>query len=160
MGSGRHHARSVVKTGEGPVPDRRGSESREQRHGHFLSRFKHIFVPAHRCRFFSFFFPEIMLYSARPVSHEGRFAVVTNVEAGCGGRVAVAAWLNPRRRTMAMRTVKSRGPDTPMLVSRLRRRSRAARATVAKKPGAPGRSRSSRQNHRAGNAGWSRLNLW
>jgi hypothetical protein len=35
-----------------------------------------------------------MIYSARPVSHEGRFAVVTNVEAGCGGRVAVAAWIS------------------------------------------------------------------
>ncbi|WP_315782689.1 hypothetical protein [Bradyrhizobium sp. SZCCHNPS1003] len=32
--------------------------------------------------------------------------------------------------------------------------------TVAKKPGAPGRTRSSRSNHRAGNAGMSRLNLW
>ena len=66
----------------------------------------------------------------------------------------------PCRRTMSMRTVKSRGPDTPTLVSRLRRRSRVAQATVAKKPGAPGRTRSSRSNHRAGNAGMSRLNLW
>jgi hypothetical protein len=32
--------------------------------------------------------------------------------------------------------------------------------TVAKKPGAPGRTRSSRSNYRAGNAGMSRLNLW
>ncbi|MGC2774055.1 MAG: hypothetical protein WA418_00300 [Bradyrhizobium sp.] len=64
-----------------------------------------------------------------------------------------------RRRTAAMRTVKSRGPDTPMLVSRVMRDKRIAR-TVAKKPGAPGSARSSRQNHRAGNAGMPRLNLW
>src|SRR3954449_8674620 len=35
---------------------------------------------------------------------------------GCGGRVDVAAGLS-RRRTTLMRTVKSRGPDTPTLVS-------------------------------------------
>jgi hypothetical protein len=38
--------------------------------------------------------------------------------------------------------------------------SRVAQVTVAKKPGAPGRTRSSRSNHCAGNAGMSRLNLW
>src|SRR5438067_8333898 len=37
---------------------------------------------------------------------------------------------------------------------------RITRATVAKKPGAPGRTRSSRSIHRAGNAGTPRLNLW
>src|SRR5438270_12983006 len=37
---------------------------------------------------------------------------------------------------------------------------RITRGTVAKKPGAPGRTRSSRSNYRAGNAGMSRLNLW
>ena len=42
----------------------------------------------------------------------------------------------------------------------LRRRSRVAQVTVAKKPGAPGRTRSSRSNHCAGNAGCFRLNLW
>jgi hypothetical protein len=55
-------------------------------------------------------------HSVRIVGHKGRFAIVTNVEAGCGGRVDVAAWLS-RRRTASMRTVKSRGPDTPTLVS-------------------------------------------
>jgi hypothetical protein len=34
-----------------------------------------------------------MIFSRHPVSQEGRFAVVTDVEAGCGGRVGVAAWL-------------------------------------------------------------------
>ena len=36
---------------------------------------------------------------AVPSRSEGRFAVVTDVEAGCGGRVDVAAWVYPRRRT-------------------------------------------------------------
>ena len=54
----------------------------------------------------------------------------------------------PRRRTALMRTVKSRGPDTPTLVSALMRKHHAH--TVAKKPGAPGRTRSSRSNHPRG----------
>src|SRR4051795_12207588 len=44
-------------------------------------------------KYFSFVLSENMVQSRRPVSHEGRFAVVTDVEAGCGGRVDVAAWL-------------------------------------------------------------------
>ncbi|MGJ5152042.1 hypothetical protein [Bradyrhizobium sp. SZCCHNS3052] len=47
-------------------------------------------------KYSSFFFPEIMIVCRRPVSHEGRFAVVTNVEAGCGGRVGAAAWVSTR----------------------------------------------------------------
>jgi hypothetical protein len=54
----------------------------------------------------------------------------------------------PRRRTALMRTVKSRGPDTPTLVSALMRKHHAH--TVARKPGAPGRTRSSRSNHPRG----------
>ena len=42
------------------------------------------------------FFQNMMFYSRRPVSFEGRFAVVTDVEAGCGGRVDVAAWVDSR----------------------------------------------------------------
>jgi hypothetical protein len=42
---------------------------------------------------------------------EGRFAVVTNVEAGCGGRFGDA------RRAAFWRTEKSCGPDAPMLAS-------------------------------------------
>jgi hypothetical protein len=57
-----------------------------------------------------------------------------------------------------MRTVKLRGPDIPTLISALMRKHHAH--TVAKKPGAPGRTQSSRENRRAGNAGTSRLNLW
>jgi hypothetical protein len=66
---------------------------------------------------FSFVLSEFMFSSRRPVSHEGRFAVVTDVEAGCGGRVDVAAWLVHADEQQSMRTVKSRGPDTPTLVS-------------------------------------------
>jgi hypothetical protein len=42
--------------------------------------------------FSSFFFSEIVYTRRRPASHEGRFAIVTNV--GCGMRWArrVAAW--------------------------------------------------------------------
>jgi len=69
-------------------------------------------------KYSSFFLSEIMIDCRRPVSHEGRFAIVTDVEAGCGGRVDVAAWLIPRRRTTLMRTVKSRGPGIPMLMPR------------------------------------------
>ncbi len=36
----------------------------------------------------------------------------------------------------------------------------AAWVTVTNKPGAPGRTRSSRENHRAGRAGSFRLDLW
>jgi hypothetical protein len=57
------------------------------------------------------------------------------------------------------RTVKSYGPDTPTLVSRLRRRSRVAQTMVAKKPGAPGRVRSSRKTIARGMPD-DRLNLW
>jgi hypothetical protein len=46
-----------------------------------------------------------------PVPHRGALANVTNVGAGCGGRGCVA------RRATLTRTAKSRGPDTPTLVS-------------------------------------------
>jgi hypothetical protein len=48
-----------------------------------------------------------------------------------------------------MRTVKSRGPGIPTLMPCARRVS-ALSHTVAKKPGAPGRTRSSRSNHPRG----------
>jgi hypothetical protein len=46
-------------------------------------------------------------FGVRPVPQEGTSAVVTNVGAGCGGRVGVA------RRAALMRTAKSCGPDAP-----------------------------------------------
>jgi hypothetical protein len=111
---------------------------------HFASRPKRINRSSPAAKNISLsFFPKSVSVVAVPSRSEGRFAIVTNVEAGCGGRVDVAAWLS-RRRTASMRTVKSRGPDTPTLVSSSRRRLGVAQVTVAKKPGAPGRTRSSR----------------
>jgi hypothetical protein len=74
-----------------------------------------------------------VLYSHRPVPLEGRFAIVTSA-----GRDAVDAD-GALRRGRLRRTEKACGPDTPTLVSSLRE---VAQATVAKKPGAPGRARS------------------
>ena len=62
----------------------------------------------------------------------GALRNVTKRGAGCGGR----GWRCGRRRLM--RTEKSCGPDTPTLVSSLRK---GAQATVTKKPGTPGRAR-------------------
>jgi hypothetical protein len=72
-------------------------------------------------------------------------------------RCCSVAW--PRGRTTLMRTVKSRGPDIPTLVSRSKGWT-SPETDGGQKAGAPGRTRSSRSNHRAGNAGMSRLNLW
>jgi hypothetical protein len=55
--------------------------------------------------------------------------------------------------------VKSCGPDTPTLVSTLRRRLRVAQGMVAKKPGAPGRTRISVKTAAQGMPD-DRLNLW
>ena len=57
-----------------------------------------------------------------------------------------------------MADVKSRGPGAPTLALSLR--VMIPKATVANKPGTPRRARYKRENHRAGNAGMSRLNLW
>jgi hypothetical protein len=119
------------------------AENRLSQKTHFGSRFKRITPSSSPARNISLSFYQNLCFSAsRPVSHEGRFAVVTDVEAGCGGRIAVAAWLIPTPTNSTMRTVKSRGPDTPTLVSALMRKHHAL--MVAKKPGAPGRTRSSR----------------
>src|ERR1700722_12782446 len=71
-----------------------------------------------------------------PVSFdEGRFAIVTNVE--CGMR-----WTWTARKTNALvaRTVKSCGPDAPMLALTRDNASHCA-GMVARKPGSPRRSR-------------------
>jgi hypothetical protein len=52
--------------------------------------------------------------------------------------------MSERTKTLR-RTVKSCGPGIPTLMPSLRWRSRVAQVTVAKKPGAPGRSRISRK---------------
>jgi len=69
--------------------------------------------------------------------------IVTKRGAGCDGREWCA------RRSVSLRTAKSCGPDLPTLGSSLR----SLQATVAKKPGTPGRTRISRKTTRAGNAG-------
>src|ERR1700742_4949323 len=55
--------------------------------------------------------PNHRLNLRHPVPREGTLAIVTNVGAGCGGRVRVAG------RATLMRTVKSCGPDAPTLAS-------------------------------------------
>src|SRR5277367_307242 len=71
--------------------------------------------------------------SGRPVPPRGAYArSPRTLGAGCDGRVGVA------RRAIPMRTAKSCGPDTPTLVSSLRV---IPQATVAIKPGTPGRAR-------------------
>jgi len=59
----------------------------------------------------------------------------------------------------SLRTAKSCGPDTPMLVSCAMRAS-VLLHMVANKPGAPGRPRISRSNRCAGKAGRVRPDLW
>src|SRR5665213_1598381 len=80
----------------------------------------------------------------RPASQKGRFAIVTDARRDAvdvGGASDEGAFL---------RTAKSCGPDTPTLVSSSRQ---GARATVAKKPGAPRRARSSRSTIARGMSG-------
>src|SRR6185312_5927986 len=88
-------------------------------------------------KIFLFHFSEIhdCLPPSRPDERDVR--VVTNV-----GRVAMDA-LRPRDERLVMRTAKSRGPGAPTLASSLADDDREA--TVAKKPGTPGRSRISRK---------------
>jgi len=54
------------------------------------------------------------------------------------------------RRMTRSRTAKSRGPDTPTLVSSWRCCSRNTLTMVARKPGSPGRARNKPSTHRAG----------
>jgi hypothetical protein len=92
--------------------------NRLRRKTRFLNRLKQITLFSHRRQNISIsFYQNLCLLDAVPSRSEGRFAVVTDVEAGCGGRIDVAAWFYPRRRTTLMRTVKSRGPGIPTLMS-------------------------------------------
>jgi len=80
-----------------------------------------------------FVFPEIMIYSPHPASLEGRFATVTDVEVGCGGRAGLQH--DPScGRTALVRTAKSCGPDLPVLGSSRLRCSRIAPVTGARTP--------------------------
>ena len=80
-----------------------------------------------------------------PLPLEGRLAIVTDVGSG----MRWACWR--ARRAWPVRTAKSCGPDPPTLGSSLCVTN--AQATVAKKPGTPGRARDTPSNHCAGNAG-------
>jgi hypothetical protein len=77
-------------------------------------------------------------------------------------RGAVAARHRERIRASTsdvVRTVKPRGPGAPWLALNSLMLC-IKRMTVATKSGSPGRSRSKPSNHRAGKAGYQRLNLW
>jgi hypothetical protein len=52
---------------------------------------------------------------AIPPHAEGRFAIVTNVEAGCGGREISQRLLSEMRTNEIWRTAKPCGPDAPTL---------------------------------------------
>jgi tRNA(His) 5'-end guanylyltransferase len=57
-------------------------------------RFNAITPSSRLEKIFNFSFSEIYDFlSSSRLDQEGRFAIVTNVEVGCGGRVVVAAWL-------------------------------------------------------------------
>jgi hypothetical protein len=86
---------------------------------------------------FCFFFSEIVLLCIVSSRQEGRFAIVTTREAGCDGRVWLAALDAPTNDADA--NVKSCGLGAPMLA--LSSRVMIPRMTVANKPGTPGRAR-------------------
>ncbi len=79
------------------------------------------------------------LFSLRSGPDEGRTRRHETLGRQCGGREGISA-LHARTND-ALADVKSRGPDTPKLVSPRRRARRASSRTVANKPGAPRRSR-------------------
>ena len=73
------------------------------------------------------------IFASVPSHQKGRIMIVANA-----GRDAVDA-RSAADESAHLRTEKACGPGTPTLVSSLRE---GAQATVAKKPGAPGRARS------------------
>jgi hypothetical protein len=74
--------------------------------------------------------------SRHPALQEGRIAIVTDVGRGMRWTLLVRETSAPRKRT-----AKPCGPDAPMLASSWRQCLRIALATVATKPGSPGRAR-------------------
>jgi hypothetical protein len=69
----------------------------------FMFAFKAIISVQPCCEIIILFFRTCGCLGSFRLIEERRFAIVTDVEAGCGGRVGVAA----RIRTTSMRTVKS-----------------------------------------------------
>src|SRR4051812_19585003 len=105
---------------------------------------------------FLFFRNHVSLGKSRLIE-EGRFAIVTDVEAGSGGRIESQRGSVLRRRTVQMRTAKPCGPGIPELMpaqcvdALSRKRGQESRS--------PGRARSKPSNHCAGKAGYW-LSLW
>jgi hypothetical protein len=88
------------------------------------------------------FFVNIWFSPRIPSPQEGRIAIVTDVGGGERWTPRMCSALT-RRRTHPQRTAKSCGPDPPTLGSSLQMTS--LQATAARQPGAPRRSRISRQ---------------
>jgi hypothetical protein len=95
--------------------------------------------------------PQISGYWRRPVLTRGRFAIVTNVGAGCDGRDGA------RDERCLLRTTKSCGPDAPVLASSWRAVSRRRRW---QKAGHRGEREVSRKAIAQGEPELVRLNLW
>ncbi len=115
---------------------------------------------------FLFRFFRIHAYSCHPASHEGRFAIVTNVECGLrwGASDCSVTDLMPTNNPDAHgQAVWSWRPGADARATRQRCRD-AMMLRITRRRGqesrSPGRARSSRSNHRAGKAGAIRLSLW
>ena len=76
-------------------------------------------VQPSRQKYFTFVFSENVYGGTIPLRSDWRFAIVTNVGAGCDG-LSVSQRAFRERTNDAGRTVKSRGPDLPVLRSSLR----------------------------------------
>src|ERR1700748_3892160 len=102
--------------------------------------------------FFSYFqnltcFPPQITGVYRPsCPARGDVGHVTDVGAGCGGRVCAA------RRAASMRTTKPCGPDAPRAGVKSQRSESFSEAMVSKSR-SPGRARHKLSNHCAGKAG-------
>ena len=115
--------RTIGIRGMSQPANRANSETRPPPGG--CARFEDGFI-SEIPNFSLFIGPKSAIYPLMSRPHEGRFAIVTDVGAGCGGRE------QRFRRVRGSRTAKSCGPDAPTLASSLRRESQA---TVANKPG-------------------------
>ncbi len=91
----------------------------------FTSKFRLIWaVQSRQKKYPAWQFRKIMIFCRCPASStRGAARSSRSVEVGCDGRAGLQRG-HSRGRTTSARTVKSRGPDTPMPVSSLRRRQR------------------------------------
>jgi hypothetical protein len=162
----------------GAVPSRRIDQGFPLRQkSHFLSHFNAItFVQSSQEKHSALRFPQISRTLARiPPREEGRFAIVTNVEAGSGGRGGSRAHLAPTNELTAFaRTAMGPVPGLSYLFSleafadgqavwswrpdagaKFPERARTLGGDGGKKARSPRRARSKPSNHRAGKAGCS-----